>query len=595
MLASLESLGAAYVSLGLFDPALDVDRVRFSRATSPDSSSSWLWYGHLLAADDDVEEYRELSARMLAKFRSSRDVHSLSCLIHVLTTRPDTLADWEPLVELARAMRGLTPDAVRLPAWLAMTLARAGRFGEAFDLRESLGLGTQFYAAIIHRRLGQAEEARTRLRRADEFLRDTIEDALANKGFTQSEGPWVEDWLRGFTVGREAHELVEGRPWPDAAWLRLQKARAWARVGEAGRSDALFAALLADRPDDAEVWLGRAQADAWLGRPDRAAEAAAHSVRLGRGTARGWESLGRSLAAAGRAADDAAAFARAADLARALPADDRDDHLRRFETRVALDRPEDAAADLSRALDLSRRHGEPVVAEVLDRLIALQTPYLRDRRWAAALGLVKGLTGLTPRSSDPAVAHKEAQLSRKISALYAVTGDRDGFTRHITAVMDGLRDDLGPSPAAELVIGATLAPWPAGDPNRVVALAEKVNARRPLSAAPYDLALAHLRAGRPEEALRRIEAADRTPSKGVPSRPLFDLVAAIAHHRLGHAAEACRLYDVADRWFRSQEGEPLGWWPNSITTDALSYEALRREAEALIVLDPAFPADPFAR
>jgi hypothetical protein len=31
-----------------------------------------------------------------------------------------------------------------------------------------------------------------------------------------------------------------------------------------------------------------------------------------------------------------------------------------------------------------------------------------------------------------------------------------------------------------------------------------------------------------------------------------------------------------------------------VTKDALTFEALRREAEALIVLDPVFPADPFA-
>jgi hypothetical protein len=113
--------------------------------------------------------------------------------------------------------------------------------------------------------------------------------------------------------------------------------------------------------------------------------------------------------------------------------------------------------------------------------------------------------------------------------------------------------------------------------------------------APYYLAMAHLRAGRPEEALRRIEAADRTPSARYPARPLIDLVAAIAHHRLGHAAEARRLYDESLGWFRAQEGEPLGWWPNIYAADALTYEALRREAEALIVYDPAFPADPFAR
>jgi hypothetical protein len=107
--------------------------------------------------------------------------------------------------------------------------------------------------------------------------------------------------------------------------------------------------------------------------------------------------------------------------------------------------------------------------------------------------------------------------------------------------------------------------------------------------------MAHLRAGRPENALERIAEADRTPAAQQAARPLIDLVAAIAHQRLGHAAEARRLYDDALRWYQSQRGEPLGWWPNQYLTDALSYESLRREAEALIVLDPTLPADPFTR
>jgi tetratricopeptide (TPR) repeat protein len=225
----------------------------------------------------------------------------------------------------------------------------------------------------------------------------------------------------------------------------------------------------------------------------------------------------------------------------------------------------------------------------------LLTPYLRDRRWAAALALVKGFSGVAPAASDAGTALKEAQLARRVSALYAITGDRDGFTRHNTAVLSGLRDSLGPEPAAELVVAGTHAPWPAADPYRLLALAERVNSQVSTSTAPYNLAWAYLRTGRPEEALKRIDEADEKGLGGQSSRPLDHLFAAIAHHRLGHATEARRLYDDAIRWFQSQRGEPLGWWPDGSTTDALSYESLRREAEVLIVLDPAFPADPFVR
>jgi tetratricopeptide (TPR) repeat protein len=448
--------------------------------------------------------------------------------------------------------------------------------------------------AIAHQRLGQTDEARVWLRKTDEYVRDGVDEALAGTGFTQSGWQWWEDWGSAVILGREAHGLIDGKPWPDAAWMRLQQARVWARVGEAARSDAEFARLLTDRPDDPEVWLGRAQADAWLGRAARARDAAARAARPGPGTALGWETLGRAFAAVGSAADAAGAFARAAELARGEPAGDRDDRLRRARVWVALDRPEEASADLARAFELARQQGDDAVDELLDRVHDLLTPYLRDRRWAAALALVKGFSGVAPAASDAGTALKEAQLARRVSALYAITGDRDGFTRHNRGVLEGLSDGLGPAPMAELVVGATHAPWPAGDPYRIIALSETVNARLPRSTAPYLLAWSYLRAGRPEETLKRIDEADKTGLRNPWFRPLSDLVAAIAHHRLGHVAEARRLYDDSIRWFQSQQGEPLGWWPNSSSTDALSDESLRREAEALIVHDAAFPADPFA-
>jgi hypothetical protein len=61
----------------------------------------------------------------------------------------------------------------------------------------------------------------------------------------------------------------------------------------------------------------------------------------------------------------------------------------------------------------------------------------------------------------------------------------------------------------------------------------------------------------------------------------------MAQHRLGHG-------DLARRWLkRLQEhqpsADPAQFWGE------LEIRLLRREAEAVIVYDPAFPDDPFAR
>jgi tetratricopeptide (TPR) repeat protein len=597
--AQLDLIADAYARLGLIEEAATASGARFA---------AWFgdWIGlpayhraMFLLLDDDIEGYRRHGARLLEVFGTGQGRGDAQDLVRSLTLHPGAVPDWRPVSAAAEAHARLVAGSSN--PWKDALKERADvRAGRPAEALRSMKAGNYYpmgwpFRALAHLRLGETGEARAWLRRTDGLVRDDIEKALAGRGFAQRHWQRWEHWCDAVILGREAHAAVDGKPWPDAAWMRLQRARALARVGEAARSDALFSALLAERPDDAEVWLGRAQADAWLGRFDRARVAAARSARLGPGTALGWETLGRAFADGGRAADAAGAFARAVELARGEPADDRDDLLRRAAIWVALDRPEEASADLTRALDLSRRQGDPAVEELLGRVDDFLTPYLRDRRWGAALALVRGLSGVPPTASAPNLAWRESALARIISALYAITGDRAGFTRHMTAVLDGVRRGLGPYPAAELVVGATHAAWPAGDPERVVELAEGVNARLPVSMAPYCLAMAHLRAGRPENALERIAEADRTPAAQQNARPLIDLVAAIAHQRLGHAAEARRLYDDALRWFQSQRGEPLGWWPNQFLTDALSYESLRREAEALIVLDPTLPADPFTR
>jgi tetratricopeptide (TPR) repeat protein len=132
-----------------------------------------------------------------------------------------------------------------------------------------------------------------------------------------------------------------------------------------------------------------------------------------------------------------------------------------------------------------------------------------------------------------------------------------------------------------------MAPDPPADPGaplRLVEVALKgVNSTDPnflntLGAALY-------RAGRYDEAIRRLEEAIRVrDGVGVPADWAF---LAMAHHRLGHP-------DAARRWLdRLREHQP------SMAPDQFWYELevrlLRSEAESVILYDPVFPADPFAR
>ena len=62
---------------------------------------------------------------------------------------------------------------------------------------------------------------------------------------------------------------------------------------------------------------------------------------------------------------------------------------------------------------------------------------------------------------------------------------------------------------------------------------------------------------------------------------------ALAHHRLGHRDEARRWLDRL-REHRPSE-DPARFW------DELEVRLLRGEAEAVVLYDPVFPVDPFAR
>ena len=106
----------------------------------------------------------------------------------------------------------------------------------------------------------------------------------------------------------------------------------------------------------------------------------------------------------------------------------------------------------------------------------------------------------------------------------------------------------------------------------------KADALSTLGAALY-------RAGRCDEAIRWLdEAVQARPGASLPQDWAFR---ALAHHRLGHR-------DVARRWLdRLREHRPsehpAPFW------DELQIRLLRSEAEAVILYEPVFPEDPFAR
>jgi tetratricopeptide (TPR) repeat protein len=134
------------------------------------------------------------------------------------------------------------------------------------------------------------------------------------------------------------------------------------------------------------------------------------------------------------------------------------------------------------------------------------------------------------------------------------------------------------------------------DYSRVVRMTEEaVHHWQPKTSYIYHhLALVCLRARQFEAALRALDDSDRLGSSWS-GHTLNDPVRAIVCHHLGRHADARSALEQARRWANQLEkkGPPDATELHTVG-DWYKHLIFLREAEALIVYDPIFPADPFA-
>jgi len=176
------------------------------------------------------------------------------------------------------------------------------------------------------------------------------------------------------------------------------------------------------------------------------------------------------------------------------------------------------------------------------------------------------------------------QLSR--APLWS--GDRAGWRRSNVALLDRFGGTSNASTANKVAWACVLGPEGTADPEVPVRLAEAAVKGAPENGkAGYlnTLGAALYRAGRFDEAIRRLEEAIRLRN-GVTLPEDWEFLA-MAHHRLGHRDEARRWLDRLRN--RQPSADPAQFWAE------LEIRLLRCEAEAVILYDPVFPADPFAK
>jgi tetratricopeptide (TPR) repeat protein len=163
-----------------------------------------------------------------------------------------------------------------------------------------------------------------------------------------------------------------------------------------------------------------------------------------------------------------------------------------------------------------------------------------------------------------------------------------GFSAQVSARLGDEWRTTEPYKANDVAWCCALCPAAVRDTEGPIRLAEfalagfspelKYFALRTLGASLY-------RAGRFEDAIRRLEEGNKIRNgAGDPQDWVF---LAMAHHRLGHRDEA-RLWLDKLRLREANTGPDQFW-------NELEIRLLRSEAEAVVIYDPIFPADPFAR
>jgi WD40 repeat protein/tetratricopeptide (TPR) repeat protein len=182
----------------------------------------------------------------------------------------------------------------------------------------------------------------------------------------------------------------------------------------------------------------------------------------------------------------------------------------------------------------------------------------------------------------------DLNLRRRLGAVLLSSGDRDGWQTASAALLDRFCGTVNARSAFRLARACVLGPEGAADSAVLVRLAKAAvrDAANEAARSSYlsTLGAALYRAGRYAEAIRRLEEGIQPQgSEGSVDRAFL----AMAHQRLGHRDEARHWLDRLQEHRPSEE--PDQFW------DELEIRLLQSEAEAVILYDPVFPDDPFAR
>jgi tetratricopeptide (TPR) repeat protein/serine/threonine protein kinase len=228
-------------------------------------------------------------------------------------------------------------------------------------------------------------------------------------------------------------------------------------------------------------------------------------------------------------------------------------------TYVALKQYDKAIADYSKVIDLA-----PKNPEVWNNR---GTAYAELGQWQNAASDLAKATEL--QKNNLSAWYGRAVLSAKL-------GDNKAYRQMCGAMLDSFR---GAPPEDVRLVGWACAMGPENgvDSDRLVELAEKLASQNPKSRSDQTIFGAALyRAGRFEDAERRLNQAVALPADPFQPTEYTWFFLAMAHQRLGHAKEAREWLEKTQKQTEKAKDVDVPW------NRHLTLELLRGEAEALL-------------
>jgi tetratricopeptide (TPR) repeat protein len=274
----------------------------------------------------------------------------------------------------------------------------------------------------------------------------------------------------------------------------------------------------------------------------------------------------------------------------------------------AMGRYDDAAADFARALDKtpgSRGWNSPR-SDLLFNLAECRRSYakLMELRpddallWTARARFHALRDEWEQAASDfdhsVVSAPPDSEEWFEYAAARLIIGDDAGYRAFVRGARTRAGGTNDPFVAFTLARMCNLTARPVVEPEQVIRWAELAVAREKRPWYLSTLGMSHYRAGHLDEAIRLLT----DPSIvdwGVVATIQTPLILAMVYQRRGESVRARELLDQAERSWQGVERTKIDGAVGLPVTDWLEFQLLRREARALILYDPIFPANPFAR